>query len=91
MTEAFLRLPERRILGTVPYGAALALGLAAAPAFAIMTLLTVARASEWPHAVCSTSMDASPLAGMATMYLMMSVFHLAPWLKLVGRRSPYSE
>jgi hypothetical protein len=31
---------------------------------------------------------AFPLAGMVPMYLLMSAFHLTPWLKLIaGRRS----
>jgi hypothetical protein len=29
---------------------------------------------------------ASPLGGMVPMYLLMSAFHLAPWLKLISRR-----
>ena len=29
---------------------------------------------------------ASPLSGMALMYLLMSAFHLAPWLKLISSR-----
>jgi hypothetical protein len=27
------------------------------------------------------------LTGMAPMYLLMAAFHLAPWLRLVGRRA----
>jgi hypothetical protein len=27
-----------------------------------------------------------PLTGMVPMYLLMSAFHLAPWLKLIFRR-----
>jgi hypothetical protein len=34
--------------------------------------------------LCLTVHSASPLGGMATMYLAMSVFHLTPWLKLVS-------
>src|SRR5581483_6893275 len=30
--------------------------------------------------------DASPLGGMALMYALMSVFHAAPWLKLISSR-----
>jgi hypothetical protein len=30
--------------------------------------------------------DASPLIGMVPMYLLMSAFHLAPWLKLISTR-----
>ena len=28
----------------------------------------------------------SPLNGMVTMYLLMSAFHAAPWLKLIRER-----
>ena len=38
--------------------------------------------------LCSTVGSASPLGGMVPMYLLMSAFHSAPWLKLIfGRRS----
>ena len=30
--------------------------------------------------------DGSPLSGMVTMYVLMSAFHLAPWLKLISAR-----
>jgi hypothetical protein len=30
--------------------------------------------------------DASPLSGMVPMYVLMSAFHLAPWLKLISSR-----
>ena len=35
--------------------------------------------------LCMPMQDQSPLGGMATMYLLMSVFHSASWLKLVRR------
>jgi hypothetical protein len=39
-----------------------------------------------PDMICSAA-GASPLSGMVPMYLLMSAFHLAPWLKLIrGRR-----
>jgi hypothetical protein len=58
--------------------------LAAAPTFAIMAMLTGVPASGPPEMLCSA---ASPLSGMAPMYLLMSAFHLGPWLKLIsGRR-----
>jgi hypothetical protein len=36
--------------------------------------------------LCSAMQGASPLSGMVPMYLLMSVFHLAPWLSLVSNR-----
>jgi len=30
--------------------------------------------------------ESSSLGGMVPMYLLMSVFHLTPWLKLIGDR-----
>jgi hypothetical protein len=64
------------------------LGLAAAPTFAIMALLTGVLGGGAPDVLCSAVQDASPLSGMTPMYLLMSAFHSAPWLKLIsGRRS----
>jgi hypothetical protein len=61
--------------------------LAAAPTFAIMALLTGVLGGGQMAMTCSTAPDASPLSGMAAMYLLMSAFHSAPWLKLIsGRR-----
>lgn len=64
-------------------GVANFLYLAAAPTFAIMALLTSVFGSGLPEALCSA---ASPLSGMVPMYLLMSAFHLAPWLKLISSR-----
>ena len=67
-------------------GAADLLSLAAAPTFAIMALLTSVLGGGAPDVLCSAA-QASPLTGMAPMYLLMSAFHAAPWLKLIsGRR-----
>ncbi|TIT19348.1 MAG: hypothetical protein E5W70_25760 [Mesorhizobium sp.] len=61
------------------------LSFAAAPTFATMALLTLLGGA--PDMICSTGQDASPLGGMVPMYLLMSGFHLGPWLKQVsGRR-----
>lgn len=60
------------------------LGLAAAPSFAIMALLASVIGDGAPDVLCSAA-HASLLGGMVPMYLLMSVFHLAPWLKLVSR------
>lgn len=54
------------------------LTLAAAPTFAAMALATGVLGGA--DMLCAGE-TASPLTGMATMYLLMSVFHLAPWLK----------
>jgi hypothetical protein len=64
-------------------GAADILYLAAAPTFAIMALLTSVLGRGSLDALCSS---ASPLSGMVPMYLLMSAFHLAPWLKLISHR-----
>ena len=69
-------------------GAADFLSLTAAPTFAIMALLTcVLGGGGSPDAMCSMA-GASPLSGMVPMYLLMSAFHTAPWLKLISNRRP---
>ena len=69
-------------------GAAGWLGLAAAPTFAIMALLTAVPGGGAPDMLCSAMQHGSPLGGMVPMYLLMSAFHSSPWLKLIfGRRS----
>lgn len=63
------------------------LSLAAAPAFAAMALLTAAHGGGPADMLCSAAHGGFPLGGMVPMYLLMSVFHSAPWLRLVsGRR-----
>src|SRR4051812_34401371 len=66
-------------------GAADFLYLAAAPIFAMMALLTGVLGGGPADALCSVA-GASPLSGMVPMYLLMSAFHSAPWLKLMARR-----
>ena len=69
-------------------GAADWLSLAAAPTFAIMAFMTGVRSSGSHDLFCAAVQDASPLSGMVWMYLLMSAFHSAHWLKLIaGRRS----
>ncbi|MGO7541648.1 hypothetical protein ACC680_24000 [Rhizobium ruizarguesonis] len=58
------------------------LSLAAAPTFAIMALLTATTGSA--DMICMTAPDAFPIGGMVPMYLLMSGFHLAPWLRLAA-------
>ena len=64
-------------------GAADFLCLAAAPAFAIMALLTGVFGGGPQDMLCSAAPDASPLSGMVPMYVLMSAFHSAPWLRLI--------
>ena len=66
-------------------GADRLLSLAAAPTFAMMALLTGVLGGGSPDALCSVA-SASPLGGMVPMYLLMSAFHLSPWLKLLSSR-----
>ena len=68
------------------HGAADWLSLAAAPTFAIMALLTSVLGGGPLDALCSSAHDASPLNGMVLMYLLMSAFHAAPWLRLISSR-----
>jgi hypothetical protein len=67
--------------------AAHGLTLAAAPTFATMALIAGLSDGGAMEMLCAHH-GASPLTGMATMYLLMSAFHTAPWLKLIlGARS----
>jgi hypothetical protein len=70
-----------------PLGAADCLSLAAAPTFAVMALLTAVLGGGPLAMLCSAAPDASPLTGMIPMYLLMSAFHTAPWLKLISNRN----
>ena len=67
-------------------GAAGWLGLAAAPTFAVMALLTGLPGGDHMAMMCPTAQDAPPLSGMVPMYVLMSAFHSAPWLKLISAR-----
>lgn len=58
------------------------LALAAAPTFALMGLVVAADAS--PLTLGTAGASILPVHGMTPMYLLMSLFHLPPWLKLAG-------
>ncbi|WP_246675351.1 hypothetical protein [Mesorhizobium sp. B2-3-4] len=55
--------------------------LAAAPTFALMALVSLGG-----EGAMSCMGAPSPIAGMPAMYLLMSAFHLAPWLRIVSGR-----
>jgi hypothetical protein len=61
------------------------LSLAAAPTFAAMAILT-GLSSGSADMMCSALHGTSTLGGMVPMYVLMSAFHSAPWLKLIARR-----
>ena len=61
--------------------------LAASPVFAMMALL--AQGDGRPDMICSAMTDTSPFGGMVPMYLLMSLFHSPPWLKLIAGRYKY--
>lgn len=91
-------MPEASVLAaetaTVPAGngRAAALGaidflaLAAAPVFAVMAAVTGLSGPGPADVLCASGADALQLTGMLPMYLLMSAFHLGPWLKLIARR-----
>jgi hypothetical protein len=72
-----LRCPRVAALGAADW-----LSLAATPTFAVMALLTGALGGPQDF-LCAAMRGNSPLDGMATMYLLMSAFHLGPWLRLM--------
>jgi hypothetical protein len=71
--------------GPSTFGAADWLSLAASPTFALMALATRVFGAEAPAMICSMS-HAAAMGGMVPMYVLMSVFHSVPWLKLAAKR-----
>jgi hypothetical protein len=67
-------------------GAAGWLGLAAAPTFALMALWTGIFSGQ-SDMLCMGVQGSSPMSGMTVIYLLMSAFHAAPWLRLISGRS----
>ncbi len=59
------------------------LGLAAAPTFAIMALWNFLFSGQ-PDILCMAMQNSSLSSGMTMMYLLMSAFHLSPWLRLIS-------
>jgi hypothetical protein len=60
------------------------LGLAASPTFALMGL--VAAHDALSGAICLAAPGILAVDSMTAMYLLMSLFHLPPWLALARRR-----
>lgn len=56
------------------------IALAASPTFALMAWIAATGARN----ICSSAM--SPIDGMVWMYLLMSLFHVSPWLRLATRQ-----
>ena len=83
MTSLATDLSNRR----AALNAADCLCLAATPAFAIMALATGVYGE--PSMAGMMMPDASPVAGMMPMYVLMSIFHAAPWLKLISQGRGY--
>lgn len=67
-------------------GLADGLCLAATPTFAAMALLSATLGDPATNLICAAAQGASPIGGMVPMYVLMSVFHAAPWLKFFTRR-----
>lgn len=61
------------------------LGLAAMPTFATMAVLTAVLGGGPADMLCSAGHGLA-LGGMVPMYLLMSAFHAAAWLRLISRR-----
>jgi hypothetical protein len=65
------------------------LALAASPTFATMAWIS---AHDMQAMICAPRPGVLPIGGMAFMYLLMSLFHLSPWLKLASALSqPFTQ
>ena len=87
MAQSTLYSPEVVSRGDGPTALRAAdwLSLAAAPTFASMAAFTGILGGGAHEMLCSAMPDGSPFNGMALMYLLMSAFHVAPWLKFISR------
>ena len=82
------RAPSVSGSSTRPFGTrALALlSLAPTPTFAFLGLLCAAQEGTLESMVCSAGHGSSALTGMVSMYLLMSAFHSAPWIRMITGR-----
>lgn len=62
------------------------LALAPTPTFALLAVLSAGQESNLQNLICSAA-HSSPLTGMVSMYLLMSVFHAGPWIRLLAART----
>lgn len=76
------RLPTRPALDITS-----TLAFAASPVFALMGAIS---ATTPTMMICSGAGAWMPISDMALMYLLMSGFHLSPWLGLLPRRTHQS-
>jgi hypothetical protein len=61
------------------------LGLAVAPTCALMAWISAVGSPGMT--MCSAASAFAPINDMALMYVLMSLFHLSPWMKLLSARS----
>lgn len=80
--DAALRPIRSERLATAAGGLAEGLRFAAAPAFAVMAVLTAFDGGDAGPFVCSAG--GANLSGMTLMYALMSLIHAAPWLRAVS-------
>jgi len=78
-TEKLVSLPRPAIDAVGP------LGLTAAPTFALMAWISAVGSPGMT--MCSATSTFAPINEMALMYVLMSLFHLSPWMKLLSARS----
>ena len=67
----------------IAQGAARWLHLAATPTCALMAVMTWVQDPGAPDVLCAMT-GTLPFNGMTLMYLLMSLFHATPWLKLAS-------
>jgi hypothetical protein len=69
--------------GSGAFRTAESLTRAASPVFALMALLTL-RCGD-AQSLCGTAGGGAAWNSMATMYILMCIAHVPPWLRLLGR------
>lgn len=62
------------------------LHLTATPVFAMMALLAGLLDAAPTEVLCAPGDGAFSLTGMGPMYVLMSIFHAGPWIRLMSSR-----